>query len=111
MDFWWRIGAASAGASVLLNYVVSWVRDGIPTEEWQMATGSQLLHSVGIMPASGSETTRVAPVAARLMSAGLLMFSGSLYVQTLTNWDWLYFLFPMGVLAFAAGWGALALRM
>ena len=43
-----------------------------------------------------------------LFVAGTLLFSGSLYVLTLTGQRWLGAITPLGGLAFIAGWAALA---
>lgn len=40
--------------------------------------------------------------------AGILLFSGSLYVLALTGARWLGAITPLGGLAFIVGWGALA---
>jgi len=43
-----------------------------------------------------------------LFVAGTVLFSGSLYLLTLTGQRWLGAITPLGGLAFIAGWGALA---
>lgn len=43
--------------------------------------------------------------------AGILVFSGSLYVLVLTGARWLGAVTPLGGLAFLVGWGALAWRI
>ena len=55
---------------------------GDPTyaETWLLGTRYHLFHSVGIILASGALGTRAAPVAGALMGAGILVFSGSLYL-------------------------------
>jgi uncharacterized membrane protein YgdD (TMEM256/DUF423 family) len=45
--------------------------------------------------------------AAILMSIGILIFSGSLYVLSLTGITWLGAITPLGGVAFIAGWGFL----
>jgi uncharacterized membrane protein YgdD (TMEM256/DUF423 family) len=44
-----------------------------------------------------------------LMFAGVIIFSGSLYVMALTGIKWLGAITPIGGLAFVAGWLALAI--
>lgn len=44
-----------------------------------------------------------------LWLAGIVLFSGSLYVMTLTGMRWLGAITPIGGVAFIAGWVALAL--
>ena len=111
MDFWWSVGAGSAAVSVLLNHLMRWrnIEYG-SMEDMHIVTWYQLMHSIGIMVASGPGGTRPAPVAAALMGAGLLLFSGSSYLIALTQKGWLFFVPPVGLLACLAGWPALALR-
>jgi uncharacterized membrane protein YgdD (TMEM256/DUF423 family) len=44
-----------------------------------------------------------------LLLAGILIFSGSLYVMALTNLRWLGAITPIGGLCFLAGWAWLAI--
>jgi uncharacterized membrane protein YgdD (TMEM256/DUF423 family) len=44
---------------------------------------------------------------ATLFTAGIVLFSGSLYLLALTSWRWLGPLTPLGGVAFIAGWLAL----
>jgi uncharacterized membrane protein YgdD (TMEM256/DUF423 family) len=44
-----------------------------------------------------------------LLFAGILIFSGSLYVMALTNLRWLGAITPIGGLCFLAGWAWLAI--
>jgi uncharacterized membrane protein YgdD (TMEM256/DUF423 family) len=44
-----------------------------------------------------------------LFTAGIVVFSGSLYVLALTGVTWLGAITPLGGLAFLAGWACLAL--
>ena len=46
-----------------------------------------------------------------LFTAGIVVFSGSLYVLTLTGVRWLGAITPLGGLAFMAGWLLLALAV
>jgi uncharacterized membrane protein YgdD (TMEM256/DUF423 family) len=43
-----------------------------------------------------------------LFVAGTIVFSGSLYLLSLTGQRWLGAITPLGGLAFIVGWGALA---
>ncbi len=43
-----------------------------------------------------------------LLVAGMLLFSGSLYLLTLLNQNWLGMITPFGGVAFLAAWGLLA---
>jgi uncharacterized membrane protein YgdD (TMEM256/DUF423 family) len=44
-----------------------------------------------------------------LLSAGILLFSGSLYAMALTNMRWLGAITPLGGLCFLAGWAWLVI--
>jgi uncharacterized membrane protein YgdD (TMEM256/DUF423 family) len=46
--------------------------------------------------------------AARLMHAGIFLFSGSLYVLSLTDVKWLGAITPLGGVAFIVAWGLAA---
>ena len=102
------------GLSLFLDYVgavLEIIGDPTYRETWQTGTRYHLFHSVGIILASGPLGTRAAPVAAALMGAGILLFSLPLYVHVLSDKSIRpFFLLPAGILAFSAGWTALALR-
>ena len=115
MEVLWRVGVWSTGVSLFLDYfggeVMSWIGDPTYLQLWETATRYQLFHSVGIILASGPLGTRAAPVAGGLMGAGILLFSGTLYLHVLSDKRIKpLFLLPVGILFFAAGWTALALR-
>ncbi|MCB8979683.1 MAG: DUF423 domain-containing protein [Ardenticatenaceae bacterium] len=44
-----------------------------------------------------------------LLVAGIVIFSGSLYLLVMTRQNWLGAITPLGGVAFIAGWGCLAL--
>lgn len=48
------------------------------------------------------------PLAGWLFTAGIVLFSGSLYVLTLSGERWLGAVTPLGGLCFLAGWGVFA---
>lgn len=50
---------------------------------------------------------RYLPASAWLFQAGILVFSGSLYVLALSGISWLGMITPVGGIAFLAGWGCL----
>ena len=54
-------------------------------------------------------TSSLIPVAGWLFLLGIILFSGSLYVLSLTGKRWLGAITPLGGLAFLAGWVFLAL--
>ncbi len=61
---------------------------------------------MGALTQRGFEGARLA---GRLFTAGIVVFSGSLYLLTLTDMRWLGAVTPLGGLTLMAGWVALAL--
>lgn len=78
---------------------------------WHTAVLYQLVHGIGMLLAA-LLATHFAPsllnTAAALMFAGVLVFSGSLYVLVLTGTPWLGAITPIGGLAFIAAWAMVA---
>ncbi|MBC7174185.1 MAG: DUF423 domain-containing protein [Polyangiaceae bacterium] len=78
---------------------------------WETAAHYHLIHALAIgvtallvARASGSAGT----VAGFCFAGGIALFSGSLYVMTLTGQRWLGAITPLGGLLFLVGWAALA---
>ena len=68
-------------------------------------------HALGLLAAAYAASRwpdGAAPLAGWLFIAGILLFSGSLYLLAVTNTRWLGAITPLGGLAFIAGWAALA---
>jgi uncharacterized membrane protein YgdD (TMEM256/DUF423 family) len=74
---------------------------------WDTAVLYHLAHAVALLVIAALQPFRRA--AWWLLFAGVLVFSGTLYVLALTNVKWLGAITPIGGLAFLAGWLALAL--
>jgi uncharacterized membrane protein YgdD (TMEM256/DUF423 family) len=66
---------------------------------WQTAVLYHLLHAVAALWASGRSSTTV-----WLWTAGIAIFSGSLYILAITNIRWLGAVTPVGGLLLLAGW-------
>jgi len=66
---------------------------------WQTAVLYHLIHSVASLWAAGRNPTVV-----WFWLAGVVIFSGSLYVLAVTNIKWLGAITPIGGLLFLAGW-------
>ncbi|AKU98875.1 hypothetical protein AKJ09_05539 [Labilithrix luteola] len=85
--------------------------DGVQRLEW-WNTGAhyQAIHALALglvaYLASRSSSTAVT-VAAIAFLAGVLLFSGSLYLMTLTGLRWLGAVTPLGGLAFLVGWASI----
>jgi uncharacterized membrane protein YgdD (TMEM256/DUF423 family) len=72
------------------------------TEIWKTAVLYHFVHALALLvlaalPAANRTT-------AGLFVAGIVIFSGSLYVLALTNIRWLGAITPLGGLCFLAGW-------
>jgi len=72
---------------------------------WQTAVLYQLVHAVAALWASGRN-----PLVVWLWAAGVVFFSGSLYILAVTGIKWLGAITPIGGLLFLAGWLLLIIR-
>lgn len=77
------------------------------TEVWKTAVLYHFVHAVALLvlatlPGAGRLT-------AGLFIAGIVLFSGSLYLLALTNLKWLGPITPLGGICFLAGWLCLLL--
>jgi uncharacterized membrane protein YgdD (TMEM256/DUF423 family) len=76
-------------------------RNGM-VEVWNKAVLYHFVHAIAIL------VLALYPLANRtvswLLGAGILLFSGSLYLLALTNIRWLGAITPLGGLCFLAGW-------
>lgn len=78
---------------------------------WQTAVLYQLVHGLGMLLIASLGARFGSPmmsIAGALMFAGVVVFSGSLYVLALTGVKWLGAVTPLGGLAFIAAWGLVA---
>jgi uncharacterized membrane protein YgdD (TMEM256/DUF423 family) len=72
----------------------------------------QMWHALALLAVAWLAATpgaRFARVAGCLFAAGIVLFSGSLYVWTATGWQGVTLATPVGGLAFVLGWLDLAL--
>ena len=103
--------AALSGASAVLlgafgaHALARYTTDAKALATWQTASAYHLIHSGVLLHAAGAGNT----AACRLLAGGMLVFSGSLYVLTLSGQKWLGAVTPIGGLLLTAGWVALAL--
>ncbi|MFW6198508.1 MAG: DUF423 domain-containing protein, partial [Acidobacteriota bacterium] len=80
-------------------------------EIYHTAARYQLYHALGLLAVAGATTRwrhRATAAAGWLFVAGTLLFSGSLYVLSLTGIRWLGAVTPLGGVAFLIGWACLA---
>ncbi len=86
---------------------------GAIAKQW-LATGAQygLWHSIALLAVAAltmrSGRSRLLIGIAVLFAAGILLFSGSLFLRALTPLEWVAPLTPFGGLCFIAGWLLLA---
>ena len=72
------------------------------TDAWNKAVLYHFLHAIALLIlALFTSTPRGAWW---LLGAGIILFSGSLYIMALTNLRWLGAITPLGGLCFLAGW-------
>jgi uncharacterized membrane protein YgdD (TMEM256/DUF423 family) len=72
----------------------------------------QMYHALALFVAAWASTRwpgRLTTAAGWLFAAGIVVFSGSLYLLALSGVRWLGAITPLGGLAFLTGWGALVL--
>lgn len=76
---------------------------------WSTAVEYHLVHAVALLAVAlfGAATGRVVTWPAAGFTAGIVLFSGSLYVLALGGPRWLGPVTPLGGLCFIAGWLAL----
>ena len=83
---------------------------------WETAVRYQLVHALGLLAIAGLAGQRSSPWlrgAAACLVAGVIVFSGSLYLLCLTGAEWLGAITPIGGVVWIVGWafvGAHGLR-
>jgi uncharacterized membrane protein YgdD (TMEM256/DUF423 family) len=75
---------------------------------WEKAVLYQLVHAVALLAIAAAG--RADGWLTGLWTGGVVIFSGSLYVLSVTGVKWLGAITPIGGLAFLAGWALLILR-
>ena len=80
---------------------------------YQTGVSYHLVHAVAVLALAlyGAATGRSIALPAGLMCAGIVLFSGSLYVLAVTGISKLGAITPLGGLAFIAGWIVVAVRL
>lgn len=76
---------------------------------WETAAHYHQLHALALIVIGGLATARGKEWAARLILAGVVVFSGSLYLYVLTSVRTFAIITPLGGVAMIAGWIALAI--
>ncbi len=79
-------------------------------DTFEVAVRYQMYHGIGLILVAWALSqwqNSLTTAAGWCFIAGILIFSGSLYIYSLTNISWLGAITPIGGLAFIAGWGCL----
>jgi len=118
MKTWLIVGASLAGLAVLLGaFGAHGLKSKVsPADLLIFETGIRyhMYHALGLLfiGAIGFHFSHdVIQIPAYLFSAGIVIFSGSLYLLVLTNMRWLGAITPIGGLCFIAGWLILAFNL
>lgn len=82
--------------------------DGHALQTFETAARYQMYHALAIGLAALATRSAAASLACILFLAGIILFSGSLYLLALTGSRTFGLVTPFGGLAFLAGWAALA---
>ncbi len=80
-------------------------------EIWQTAARYHVYHALALLAVAYAATRwpgNLIATAGWLFVAGVVLFSGSLYVLAFSGVKWLGAVTPLGGLCFLAGWGSLA---
>ena len=113
---WFATGAIAAGLGVALG---AFGAHGLKTRVtadllviFETAVRYQLYHAFALIAVAWAATRWPSPwitTAGWAFVLGILIFSGSLYIMTMTGAKWLGAITPIGGLAFLLGWAALAI--
>lgn len=113
---WFAAGAAMAGLGVLLGaFGAHGLRERIAPDllaVYDTGIRYHLVHALALLAVSwAADRWSNAWVGASgwLFAAGIVVFSGSLYLLAVTGARWLGAVTPVGGVCFLAGWAALAL--
>lgn len=103
---WFRIGALNCFLAVALGaFGAHALKETLLANDmrdvWNTAVLYQFLHGLALIVLSMRKVNRVSCF---LFLAGVILFSGSLYVLSLTHAAWLGPITPVGGLCFLAGW-------
>jgi uncharacterized membrane protein YgdD (TMEM256/DUF423 family) len=74
---------------------------------WETAVQYQMWHAVALVAIGANGAARFGAAPA-LLGAGIVLFSGSLYLMALTELRWFGAVTPIGGMLLIAGWGLIA---
>lgn len=109
------IGAGAAGLAVVLGAFGAHALGSRVTPDrlqtFETGVRYQMYHALALLAVAWVQAQWPgwqATTAGYLFLAGILVFSGSLYILVLTDTPWLGAITPLGGLAFISGWALLA---
>jgi uncharacterized membrane protein YgdD (TMEM256/DUF423 family) len=117
---WSAIGAAGLGLAVMLGafgaHVLRAKLDAYSMEIYERAVFYHFIHAVGllvtpILVRTNALRPPAGTLVCALLAAGIVFFSGSLYLLAVTGTRWLGVVTPIGGLCFIAAWIVLALAL
>ncbi len=112
------IGSILGGFSVVASYFATHaLKERLSQyflDIFQTGARLQMYHSLALVMVAFLLTIEDLPlplivVAGAAFIAGIVMFSGSLYLMSLTGIKWLGAITPIGGIAFIVGWGCMAI--
>lgn len=107
--FFLRAGALLAGIAVIAGAFGAHLLEDVLTPErldtFETAARYQMYHALALTGIGLSGKPQAFKTSGYLFFAGILIFSGSLYLLTLTDTAWLGAITPLGGALFIAGWG------
>ncbi|WP_127346370.1 DUF423 domain-containing protein [Pseudidiomarina mangrovi] len=112
MKLFAMLGAINMALGVILGAFGAHSLKAILTAEqltvYQIAVQYQIYHALGLLLVAGLQIPFPRSGGLRtggwLLLAGIILFSGSLYVMALTGWNWLGPVTPVGGACFIIGW-------
>jgi len=115
MGMWWQIVFAGLSGAIMvaMGAYATHSGGGEQARAW-LQTGAQygLWHSIALLGvaaiAARSRPSRLLTLSGALFAAGIVLFSGSLFVRALTPLYWVSKATPLGGVCFIAGWLLLA---
>ena len=113
---WFAVGALAAGIGVALGAFGAHGLKGrvepALLEVFETGVRYHMVHALALLVLGLAQARSPAPLlhaASWLFTAGILVFSGSLYLMTVTGARWLGAITPIGGVALLLGWAAAAL--
>jgi uncharacterized membrane protein YgdD (TMEM256/DUF423 family) len=103
--------AVAVGAGAFGAHALKTILDPPMQAVYETAVRYQMYHALGLMIVSWAcrdTNSRWAVKAGWLFCAGIILFSGSLYIVALAGIKWMGALTPLGGASFIAGWLCLA---